>query len=204
MPDQNRRQDFRIDDILPMQDTLLTKDEYEAQSEQIGIRSRQNSMLQEMVGRDIFSSGMKESLNHDMATAIESLDAKLNYLIGVNMLNDANRSELKERSVNLSVTGTSFFTKKSYKKGDFIKTTIMLPSFPPTILELVGMVTWVKQQNASALHIGVRFNYRCDEEENSIAKYVFRRHRESIRLRAKQEQQRNDAQTSSSHQGFDD
>ncbi|MDQ6980830.1 MAG: PilZ domain-containing protein [Ghiorsea sp.] len=196
MPDQNRRQDFRVDDILPMQDTLLTKDEYEAQSEQIGIRSRQNSMLQEMVGRDIFSSGMKESLNHDMATAIETLDAKLNYLIGVNMLNDANRSELKERSVNLSVTGTSFFTKKSYKKGDFIKTTIMLPSFPPTILELVGVVTWVKQQEGKALHIGVRFNYRCDEEENSIAKYVFRRHRESIRLRAKQEQQRSDAQTS--------
>lgn len=196
MPDENRRQDFRIDDILPMQDTLLTKDEYEVQSEQIGIRSRQNSMLQEMVGRDIFSSGMKESLNHDMATAIETLDAKLNYLIGVNMLNDANRSELKERSVNLSVTGTSFFTKKSYKKGDFIKTTMMLPSFPPTILELVGTVTWVKQQDSSSLHIGVRFNYRCDEEENSIAKYVFRRHRESIRLRAKQEQQRSDAQAS--------
>lgn len=194
MPDQNRRQDFRIDDILPMQDTLLSKDEYEAQSEQIGIRSRQNSMLQEMVGRDIFSTGMKESLNHDIATAIETLDAKLNYLIGVNMLNDANRSELKERAVNLSVTGTSFFTKKSYKKGDFIKTTMMLPSFPPTILELVGVVTWVKQQERNALHIGMRFNYRCDEEENSIAKYVFRRHRESIRMRAKQEEQRSNTQ----------
>ena len=192
MPEQNRRQDFRIDDILPMQDILLTNEEYETQREQIGIRSRQNSMLQEMVGRDIFSSGMKESLSHDMATAIETLDAKLNYLIGVNMLNDANRSELKERPVNLSVTGTSFYTKKSYQKGDFIKTTMMLPSFPPTILELVGTVTWVKKQDQGTLHIGVRFNYRCDEEENSIAKYVFRRHRESIRLRAKQEQQRSD------------
>ena len=193
MPEQNRRQDFRIDDILPMQDILLTNEEYETQSEQIGIRSRQNSMLQEMVGRDIFSSGMKENLSHDIATAMETLDAKLNYLIGVNMLNDANRSELKERPVNLSVTGTSFYTKKSYQKGDFIKTTMMLPSFPPTILELVGTVTWVKKQDHDTLHIGVRFNYRCDEEENSIAKYVFRRHRESIRLRAKQEQQRNSA-----------
>ncbi|MDQ7001737.1 MAG: PilZ domain-containing protein [Ghiorsea sp.] len=196
MPDQNRRQDFRIDDILPMQDEPLSKDAYETQSEQIGIRSRQNSMLQEMVGRDIFSSGMKESLNHDMATAMETLDAKLNYLIGVNMLNDANRSELKERSVNLSVTGTSFFTKKTYKKGDFIKTIMMLPSFPPTILELVGAVTWVKQQNSDKLlHIGVHFNYRCDEEENSIAKYVFRRHRENIRLRAKKEQQQSNRGT---------
>jgi len=196
MPEQNRRQDFRIDDILPMQDTLLTQDEYEVQCEQIGIRSRQNSMLQEMVGKDIFSSSMRESLSHEMATAIETIDAKLNYLIGVNMLNDANRSELKERSVNLSVTGTSFLTKKSYQKGDFIKTTMMLPSFPPTILELVGTVTWVKQKENGAQHIGVRFHYRCDEEENSIAKYVFRRHRESIRLRAKQEQQRSNSQVS--------
>ncbi len=182
---ENRRQDFRIDDILPMSDQPLTSGEFETQREQIGIRSRQNSMLQAMVGKDIFSPRMRENMSHEMATAMETLDAKLNYLIGVNMLNDANRSNLKERPVNLSVTGTSFHTKQNYKEGDYIKITMMLPSFPPTILELLGTVTWVKDKNPS--HIGVRFQYRCDEEENSIAKYVFRRHRESIRMRAKQE-----------------
>jgi len=188
MSDDNRRQDFRIDDVISMNDELLTKEEYEVQREHIGIRSRQNSMLQEMVGKDIFSAGAHHSLNTDVANAMEMLDAKLNYLIGVNMLNDANRSELKERPVNFSVTGMSFYTKKKYKEGDYIKTTLMLPSFPPTILELIGTVAWARQKGENPLHIAIRFQFRCDEEENSVAKYVFKRHRESIRLRAREEE----------------
>jgi hypothetical protein len=196
MPDSNRRQDFRIDDVLPMSDELLTKEEFHIQKNQLGIRSRQNSMLQEMVGKDIFSTGAKGALHNDVANAMEMLDAKLNYLIGVNMLNDANHSDLKERPVNFSVTGMSFFTDKNYKEGDFIKTTIMIPSFPPSILELIGIVAWARSKANQSLHVAVRFNYRCDEEENSIAKYVFRRHRESLRLRAKQRDEEDQRQNS--------
>ncbi|MDX8387156.1 MAG: PilZ domain-containing protein [Ghiorsea sp.] len=198
MPDSNRRQDFRIDDVLPMSDELLTKEEFDTQKLQLGIRSRQNSMLQEMVGKDIFSTGAKGALHNDVANAMEMLDAKLNYLIGVNMLNDANRSDLKERPVNFSVTGMSFYTDAKYQEGDYIKTTIMLPSFPPTILELIGTIAWARKERIEApMHVAIRFNYRCDEEENSIAKYVFRRHRESLRLRAKEKdegQQRIDSE----------
>jgi len=189
MSNDNRRQDFRIDDVLPMSDEPLNQESYEAQKNQLGIRSRQNAMLQEIVGRDIFTSNTKDSLNSDVANAMELLDAKLNYLIGINMVNDANNSELTERAINFSVTGSSFYTEEKYQKGDFIKLTVMIPSFPPTIHELLGTITWARPQSNKSLHIGVRFTYRSDEEENSIAKYVFRRHRESIRLRAKEEQQ---------------
>ncbi|MDQ6989297.1 MAG: PilZ domain-containing protein [Mariprofundaceae bacterium] len=183
--DDNRRQDFRIDDMIPMSDRPLTKDEYESKKNQVGIRSRQSSMLQEMVGRDVFSADLKDVINSDVARAMESLDAKLNYLIGVNMLNDANSSDLKERAVNLSVTGASFYSSERYKLGDAIKTCLMLPSFPPITLDLIGEVVWVSGEKKGKMHIGVRFFYRCDEEEDSIAKYVFRRHRESLRLRVK-------------------
>ncbi len=184
--DDNRRQDFRIDDIIPMSDQPLSREDFEAKKRQVGIRSRQSAMLQDMVGRDIFSADLKDSLNSDMAKAMESLDAKLNYLIGVNMLNDANRSELKDRAVNLSITGASFHSEQQYREGDAIKTCLMLPSFPPSILDLIGEVAWAAPQNNRRTHIGVRFYYRCDEEEDSIAKYVFRRHRETLRLRAKE------------------
>ena len=193
MPDNNRRQDFRIDDVISMNDELLTKEDYEVQKENIGIRSRQNSMLQEMVGKDIFASGAHGSLNNDVANAMEMLDAKLNYLIGINMLNDANKSDLQERPVNFSVTGMSFHTNKKYREGDYIKVTLMLPSFPPSILELVGTIAWARKKGDDPLHVAIRFHYRCDEEENSIAKYVFRRHRESIRMRAKEEEENQDA-----------
>jgi len=68
------------------------------------------------------------------------LDAKLNYLIGVNMLNDASHSDMQERPVNLSLTGISFVTEHCYQVGDATLVNLMLPSFPPSILELVGTI----------------------------------------------------------------
>ena len=65
--------------------------------------------------------------------------------------------------------------------------TFMLPSFPPTVLELLGEVMWAKKTSDGKPFIGVHFVYRCDEEEDAVAKYVFRRHREMIRLRRQQE-----------------
>jgi len=183
----NRRQDFRIDDVLPMRDELISNEEFEHQKSQLGIRSRQNSMLRSMIGRDVFASVNHDSMNPDLANAIETLDAKLNYLIGVNMLNDANRSDLQERTVNLSVTGASFHTDKPYRSHDCLKITMMLPSFPPMVLELIGEVTWAKPEKNGTLHIGVRFHFRCSEEEDNVAKYVFQRHREHLRLRLKDE-----------------
>lgn len=184
---ENRRQDFRIDDILPMRDEQISMEEFTQLKTQLSIRSRQNSMLLKMVGRDVFAPDSHEGMSQELANAIDTLDAKLNYLIGINMLNDASRSDLQERAVNLSVTGTSFHTKTRYNKNDMLKISMMLPSFPPIILELIGEVTWVKPETNGYLHIGVQFHFRCDEEEDNIAKYVFRRHREYLRLRVKEE-----------------
>jgi len=192
MPDasDNRRQDFRVEDMIPWRDEHISDEEFESRKKNIGIRSRQSSMLREMVGTDLFSGDSREKLNSEVAQAMESLDAKLNYLIGINMLNDANRSELTERPVNLSVTGASFVSDHVYHKDDLIFMTLMLPSFPPTVLELLGEVMWARKTEDGKPFIGVRFVYRCDEEEDAVAKYVFRRHREMIRLRRQQEQSR--------------
>ena len=189
MPDaaDNRRQDFRVEDMIPWRDEPISDEECESRKKNVGIRSRQSSMLREMVGTDLFSGDSREKLNSEVAQAMEALDAKLNYLIGVNMLNDANRSELTERPVNLSVTGASFVSDHVYHQGDSIFMTFMLPSFPPTVLELLGEVMWAKKTSDGKPFIGVHFVYRCDEEEDAVAKYVFRRHREMIRLRRQQE-----------------
>jgi len=184
MPDttDNRRQDFRVNDLIPMNDELISKEEFDIRRNHIGIRSRQSSMLRSMVGSDVFSKELNGKLNSDLAQAMESLDAKLNYLIGVNMLNDAQQNHLTEQAVNLSVTGASFVSDKAYQQGSPIYLTFMLPAFPPQTLELLGEVMWVRNKADKQPLIGVRFIFRCDEEEDSLAKYVFRRHREMIRL----------------------
>ncbi len=184
----NRRQDFRVDDMIPMNDTPLSTEEFEVRKKHVGIRSRQSSMLRDMVGSDIFSNDLRGKLNSDMANAMEALDTKLNYLIGVNMLNDASRSNLQERAVNFSTTGASFVSDERYRQGDPIFITMMLPAFPPTVLELLGEVMWARKNSEGRPFIGVRFVFRCDEEEDTLAKYVFKRHREMIRVKKKQEE----------------
>ncbi len=178
------RQDFRVDDMIPLQDEKISQEEFEICKTKIGVRSRQNGMLQRMVGRDLFQDGEASS---EMSSALEALDAKLNYLIGVNMLNDASHSDMQERPVNLSVTGISFVTHQHYERGDAIRIKMMLPSFPPSILELIGIVRRAGAMQGRRQNIGVSFYFRCDDEEDTVAKYVYRRHREAIRAKHKQE-----------------
>jgi len=179
------RQDFRIDDVIPISDKKLTIEAFELCKNKVGIRSRQNSMLQQMVGRDIFAASEHESGNPEMTQALEALDAKLNYLIGVNMLNDASHSDMQERPVNLSLTGISFTTSHVYQVGDNTHINLMLPSFPPSILELVGTIVRVSSLNDKQRKVGAKFYFRSDDEEDTIAKYVYRRHRETIRANKK-------------------
>lgn len=185
----NRRQDFRVEDIIPMNDMPLSTEEFEVRKTHVGIRSRQSSMLRDMVGSDIFSHDLRGKLNSDMADAMEALDSKLNYLIGVNMLNDASRNNLKERAVNFSTTGASFISDERYREGDPIFMTMMLPAFPPTVLELLGEVVWSRKTPDGRPFVGTRFVFRCDEEEDTLAKYVFKRHREMIRVKKKEEEE---------------
>ncbi len=181
------RQDFRIDDVIPISAKKLTSDEFNICKNKVGIRSRQNSMLQQMVGRDIFAGDMQQNTNPEMAEALESLDAKLNYLIGVNMLNDASHSDMQERPVNLSLTGISMVTDCAYKTDDYALVNLMLPSFPPSILELTATVVRIEQISDKRWRIAARFYFRSDDEEDTIAKYVYRRHRETIRASRKRD-----------------
>jgi len=184
---ESGRQDFRIDDVIPVSDKRLTPEQFQLCKGKVGVRSRQNGMLQQMVGRDIFSGQEHASVNADVAAALEALDAKLNYLIGVNMLNDASHSDMQERPVNLSITGISFVSDVAYQVGDYIQVNLMLPSFPPSILELVGTVMRASRMDDGRVSIGTCFYYRCDDEEDTVSKYVFRRHREMIRTENRNE-----------------
>jgi len=103
----------------------------------------------------------------------------------VNMLNDASHGNMQERPVNLSVTGISFTTENYYQLGDAVAINLMLPSFPPSILELVGTIVRAPNPEGKKQKVGVKFYYRCDDEEDTIAKYVYRRHRETIRAESK-------------------
>jgi len=186
--DNNSRRDFRVNDMMPMRDEPLTTEEFEQKKHQIDARSRQASMLQNMIGKDLFGGDIQDHLNTELSEAMGKLDAKLNFLIGSNMINQAEQANLKERSVNLSCTGASLVPEHHYKRGDPVELIMQLSTFPPTTLRLIGKIMWVRKNEAGEAYIGVKFLFRDKEEEDMLARYVFRRNREAIRLKKLEEE----------------
>jgi len=180
----NKRQDFRVDDVLPMSDRPLTTEEYESMRTRIGIRSRKSSILHDILGKEmsIRKDDIDES-NQDLVKVLDMLDAKMNYLIGVETLREAQDSNLDERAASISATGLSFLTHERYKVGDHLEVTMMLPLFPPDVIDILLEVKRVDEQKKyNQIRVGGQFEFRCEDERLCVAEYVYRRQRELIRL----------------------
>jgi len=187
---KKERQEFRVDDMMPLHELILTKTEYEEKRTHISSKSRQTSLLQDMIGQDLFGNDARDRMNPELSDAMHKLDSKLNYLIGANMMNDASNANLKERPINLSCTGAAFVPKEPCAKGMYMELTMMLATFPPTPMELLGEVMWVRRKKSGEPFIGIRFLFRNKDEEDTLAKYIFKRSREMIRLKKLEEDDR--------------
>lgn len=185
----NKRRSYRVDDAIPMRDTPLSTESFREKKTRIGVRSRQSGMMAHVLGGDLSSGVGFDHLGSDIGKALQMMDQKLNYLISIQMLSDASQLNLSERAVNLSVSGMRFFTESHYKEGDCLEVTMMLPSFPPQLMELLCEVTRVKSTKGGQ-QVAVDFVFRNEEEERSISGHVFKRQREMIRLTAQRERKR--------------
>lgn len=188
MPDfegRNRRKDFRQDVILPMRVEFLSLDEFETEMERSDVHARQAAMLQSLACSDSVADTLGNTyVSSDVAQALELMETKLNYLIGLNMLQKSgSQVELKDWKVNISINGLRFMADKECARGDRLKITLKLPLFPAIELELMAKVVYANTGKNGKCKVGVVFRYRCEEEEILISKYIFKRQRESIRLR---------------------
>lgn len=184
----NRREDFRIVDVLHMREELLSEEEFEARKHRMGMASRMSSKLRDMLPRDV---DVEQLLQHgdvssELVRAIEALDAKLNYLISVSMLNEAEQHHLQERTVDISTTGMSFFSDQPHTAGQLLQIVLVVPTAPPQMMELLAEVKWVREEEGRP-RVGIAFCFRSMEERDGVARYVFRRHREMIRLQDDQD-----------------
>lgn len=180
--DKNRRESFRLNDMLHIAEYPLTRGEFELKKTQTSNLARQSLALRDTIGSnsDINFGGF-QGMDAETLKGLDILDAKLNYIIS--MLSDQKsfESHLEKKPVNISASGIKFVTKNDYCKDDFIELRIMLPLFPPLFLELLGHVKQSTPSELGHLMIGVEFLFRSDVEEDSVSQYVFQRHREILR-----------------------
>lgn len=189
----SRREAFRQDELLPIKEELLTPEQFAVEMNRTGIVSQHADLVQELINSEALSAERGTShISPEMAAVLNTMEMKLNYLIAMN-LEKANDSEYEQRLVNLSATGIGFLTQEQCSKGDHLKIKISLPLFPPMKLELLGEVVSASPNgDRDGTRIGVSFIYRCEQEEDMVVKYLFKRQRERIRTKYAQVKRESD------------
>jgi len=185
--DRNRRQNFRQDDVLFMKEEVLSEDQFEVAKHHPGVDWRQAEVLQTLARTDSLNRrDSYQDTNPELSTALELFEVKLNYLIGMNAAQQSDHSDLEERVVNISAMGMQFTTEEHYKQGERLKITLSLALFPPMILDVLAEIVRLKAVSNDKAKVGVLFLYRCEEEEEVVTRYVYKRQRETIRVKCRQ------------------
>ncbi len=181
---RNQRLGFRQEDILRMRDVPLSQEEFEVELNRTGFHFQPGvSQFPPTEDRRAEFGDMNQMFTPDISRALCLLEAKLNYLIGMNIMQQVDASDLDEHPVNISVTGMRFSTDNDYKTGDHARITLSLPLFPPVLIDLLAEVVHVKIRPGKRTQVGVAFLYRSEDEEEAITRYVFKRHREALRMK---------------------
>jgi hypothetical protein len=186
---ENKRRGYRVDDAISMLDTPLSAEAFEQKKRGAGIYSHHSGLTPHITSGETSTGAGFDHLSGDLAKMLHAIDQKLNYLISAQMLSDANRLNLTERPVNLSISGMRFLTESHYKEGDGMKITMMLPGSPPLLMELLAKVTRAEPAKEGQ-QVAVDFVFRGEEEEDNLSQYILKREREMIRRTAQKEEKR--------------
>lgn len=170
--------DFRINDTLHLKAEVLTEQQYMLEKNRRGLQ--QYELLFRLLGPtwDVNGTG----INQEEQGILESINTKLNYLIATQAFQNTDCSDMEEQLVDISASGMRLAVRGACQVDDMLKITLRLSECPPLLLELLAKVVYVRDTKADSRRVGVRFVFRSEMEEHALIAYVYRRHREMIRL----------------------
>lgn len=184
---KNKRAGFRIDDVLPVAISMLTPEQFASERNRPGKGIFETTMVRDLLKREMTEgNGKSGQISPRLGKILEGIDAKLNYLVSIEMMRDIRRRGLQEKPLNLSVTGARFKSRTVHAKGEHMKIAMMLPMLPPVSMDLLAEVQRCKQSSDGVYDVAVMFCFRCRDEENKITQYVYKRQREMIRIESEQ------------------
>jgi len=181
--DTNRRMDFRQDTMLRITEEVLTPEAFEIEEKKSGaeLYQYQASLAPGMAENDPLLGELVEEVDSSVLQAIQALESKLNYLIGMTVLQEAGQDLPEERVVNISATGISFVSTASISVGNKLKISMILPLFPPVFVEILAEVVHIKKMTDGKNRVSTIFIFRGEYELQGITKYVFKLQRDKTR-----------------------
>lgn len=119
--------------------------------------------------------------------ALWEINRKLDLLIHMSLAEDFRTlMGTIPREVNISGSGIRFITSESFKEGDLLEVSMILPMVPLLFIRFVGEVVRMKSVTSyetARYAVAVRFLNVDQETKDDIIRYLFRRQRELLRMR---------------------
>ncbi len=169
----DRRQSFRIDDILVLKFAKTDKDPSVRKSK--AYKGYSSDVAYDMDEVD-------ESISPQMWRLLIDINTKLGLILERLYFENEVFLYGEERKVNLSAAGVRFTTDENIITGDDLEIKLFLPTTPPTLILTYGHVVRVKDIGNNEHEIAAHFINISDSVRDEIIHYTLNKQREVIRM----------------------
>lgn len=172
---EERRQYFRIDDVLPLIATRV-------ESNLPFLRSRILSSIHWDTEVPVMHGERPdEGLDPNLWRMLLDINAKLNLILDKLFHDGEGVKKAEPRKVNLCAGGIRIILKDPFDVGDMIELKLFLSLHPPAWIVVYGKVIRVEPLADGSRDIAVHFLDLTDEVSSLLDRYILRRQREMIR-----------------------
>ena len=170
-----RRESFRVDDLLPITYSKIQGESPPARSRILAGFSQECSI----------PSSYEEAPDEITKTLLFKMLLEINAKLGLILNRLTQESEgltkVEPKQVSLSLSGVKFTTGEILKRDDLMELKILLPLNPPVWVAVYGKVVRVEVLGNNQYEVAVRFTDLDDEISETIYQYTLKRQREIIR-----------------------
>lgn len=192
-PGDERRQDARVYDKIYLKAKFLCREDRKVETfQEARERIVANKLIIDSFVRGKFGPPGVEEMPFTRESLFNNpivweINRKLDLLIHMYLGDDfMELMRTPQKDVNLSASGIRFITKESFRPGDLVEVSMILPMAPLLYLQLLGDVLRIKPVTSgetSRSAIAVRFLQVDSDTKEDIIRYLFKRQREVLRKR---------------------
>ena len=176
---ESGRENFRVTDSLLFSIDVISKEEFDRikadsvdSSTFLLAESSKNST---QIGGNFSDGELYQLHNH-----LVSIDNKINILLSDKYSKEVSMMGNKSQ-VDISYSGMSFKNIKglNFEKGDYVRVVMVLPFILKIPVEFIARVVRLNSEE-----VAINFDFRCEEEELIISRYILKRQRDELKKRS--------------------
>lgn len=169
------REYSRVDATLPFEVRLVLDEE----RQDLHSRTSMESALTE-------SQQLPEVGENALGECLKIINRKLDTILNLLTLQTRECCTLQSTPVNISAGGVRVLLQVAYAVGDVLEVKMMLPTLPYVVFYLYGDVVRIETTEEDMHLTCIEFTSIDEEVRDKIAKFVFEKQREALRMKRRQ------------------